>query len=198
MSRDSGAHGVQVVGGSNPPCPTKLPTPPEARPRNIPVHLTIDAGRTATIDVDWALEATVPAPKSLRHRVTFEPHPPLRLMTDAGAGAKRPRARQQPCGDLPVPRLAGARRCRRRDRNGRRWRCPCRSGMQRCRMAATRSHLQPRSIHVRAGAVIGLLGKLRQQRRVLGRKKRSGPRRRAQKRLALEDAVMAFPEHRPR
>jgi hypothetical protein len=23
MSRDSGAHGVQVVGGSNPPCPTK-------------------------------------------------------------------------------------------------------------------------------------------------------------------------------
>jgi hypothetical protein len=28
MSRDSGAHGVQVVGGSNPPCPTKQPLSP--------------------------------------------------------------------------------------------------------------------------------------------------------------------------
>jgi hypothetical protein len=29
MSRDSGAHGVQVVGGSNPPCPTNHnPNPP--------------------------------------------------------------------------------------------------------------------------------------------------------------------------
>ena len=29
MSRDSGAHGVQVVGGSNPPCPTNLTPPPQ-------------------------------------------------------------------------------------------------------------------------------------------------------------------------
>lgn len=51
MSRDSGAHGVQVVGGSNPPCPTKtLPThnklvnhpparTPSSSPHSVPARL---------------------------------------------------------------------------------------------------------------------------------------------------------------
>ena len=47
-------------------------------------NLTIAAGRSATIAVDLSLDANAPAPRSLRHRVTFEPHPSLRLMTDAG------------------------------------------------------------------------------------------------------------------
>jgi hypothetical protein len=46
-------------------------------------NLTVAAGRTATVAVDLALAAT--APQSLRHRVTFESQPSLRMMTDAGA-----------------------------------------------------------------------------------------------------------------
>jgi murein DD-endopeptidase len=46
---------------------------------------TIAAGRSATVAVHLALPATMPAPRSLRHRMTFEPHPSLRMRTDSGA-----------------------------------------------------------------------------------------------------------------
>jgi hypothetical protein len=49
---------------------------------------TIEAGRHATIAVHLALPATTPAPRSLRHRVTLEPHPSLRLRTDAGVASE--------------------------------------------------------------------------------------------------------------
>jgi hypothetical protein len=45
---------------------------------------TLAGGRSATITVDLALGANTPAPRTLRHRITFEPHPSLRLRTDAG------------------------------------------------------------------------------------------------------------------
>jgi hypothetical protein len=42
MSRDSGAHGVQVVGGSNPPCPTNIPAPTTT---TCLIHLRRENGR---------------------------------------------------------------------------------------------------------------------------------------------------------
>jgi hypothetical protein len=47
-------------------------------------NLTLAAGRTSTIAVDLTLPATAAPPRALRHRVTFEPDPMLRLRTDDG------------------------------------------------------------------------------------------------------------------
>lgn len=51
-------------------------------------NLTLAGGRSTTVSVDLVLAATAPAPRSLRHRITFEPHPSLRLRTDAGGSTE--------------------------------------------------------------------------------------------------------------
>lgn len=49
-----------------------------------PENRILAAGRTAMIAVDLALDPLTPRPRSLRHRVTFEPDSALAMQTDSG------------------------------------------------------------------------------------------------------------------
>lgn len=50
-----------------------------------PENRILAAGRTAMIAVHFALDASMPEPRSLRHRATFEPDSAVAMRTDSGA-----------------------------------------------------------------------------------------------------------------
>jgi murein DD-endopeptidase len=50
-----------------------------------PENRTLATGRTAIIAVHFALDAFMPEPRGLRHRVTFEPDSSVAMQTDSGA-----------------------------------------------------------------------------------------------------------------